>query len=433
VSYKDTELSVTYIQNTIILFQVNFKYICRMLQKRRSQFEFIALMASLMSLVALSIDALLPALEEIGISINVQESHQNQLLITMIFLGLGVGQLFFGPISDSFGRKPMIYLGFLLFVIASFICVSATNLEMMIFGRILQGIGLSAPRTISIAMVRDSFSGNYMAKIMSFIVVIFILVPVVAPAIGKVMLDFYGWRFIFYSQLIYGCFVLLWLRKRQPETLPIEKRIPFSFNLFFNGTKEFLKYKQAVVFTLISGFVTGSFIVYLSASQQIFQEQYHLKEEFPYIFAGLAITVGLATFLNGTFVVRFGMLRLVSVFLVFFTAIPLLYGLLFFGKPNPSIGVLLFFFGIQFFALGFLFGNLRALAMQPVGHIAGIGAAINGFVSTVMAVPIATFIGSYVITTTLPLFLGFLVCGLLSLLLLFYLRLQRRKELVKLT
>lgn len=404
-----------------------------MLQKRRSQFEFIALMASLMSLVALSIDALLPALEEIGISINVQESHQNQLLITMIFLGLGVGQLFFGPISDSFGRKPMIYLGFLLFVIASFICVSATNLEMMIFGRILQGIGLSAPRTISIAMVRDSFSGNYMAKIMSFIVVIFILVPVVAPAIGKVMLDLYGWRFIFYSQLIYGCFVLLWLWKRQPETLPKENRIPFSFNLFFNGTKEFLKYKQAVVFTLISGFVTGSFIVYLSASQQIFQEQYHLKEEFPYIFAGLAITVGLATFLNGTFVVRFGMLRLVSVFLVFFTAIPLLYGLLFFGKSNPSIGVLLFFFGIQFFALGFLFGNLRALAMQPVGHIAGIGAAINGFVSTVMAVPIATFIGSYVITTTLPLFLGFLVCGLLSLLLLFYLRLQRRKELVKLT
>ena len=390
--------------------------------KRASQLEFIALMASLMSLVALSIDALLPALEQIGISIGIQESQNNQLLITMIFLGLGIGQLLFGPISDSFGRKPMIYLGFILFIFASIICVMASSLEIMILGRILQGIGLSAPRTISIAMVRDTFSGDYMARIMSFIVVVFILVPIVAPAIGKIMLDLYGWRFIFYSQLIYGVFVMYWLWKRQPETLPVEKRIPFSIHLFIDGAKEFIKYRQAIVFTLISGFITGSFIVYLSASQHIFQQQYHLTEKFPYIFAGLAITVGLATFLNGTFVLKYGMLKLVSVFLVFFTLIPILYLFFFYGKPNPNIIILLLFFAVQFFSIGFLFGNLRALAMQPIGHIAGIGAAINGFVSTVMAVPIATYIGGFVTTTTLPLFVGFLVCGTLSILLLLFIK-----------
>jgi len=399
-----------------------------MVKQKLAQFEFVALMASLMSLVALSIDAVLPALEQIGISIGIKQSNDTQLLITMIFLGLGFGQLIFGPISDSFGRKPVVYFGFGLFVIASFICVAATSIEMMVFGRILQGIGLSAPRTISISMVRDTFSGDYMAKIMSFIVVVFILVPVVAPAIGKIMLDLYGWEFIFYSQLIYGVFVMFWLWKRQPETLPKEKRIKFSTHLFVDGTKEFIKHKQAIIFTLVSGLITGSFIVYLSASQTIFQEQYDLVDEFPFIFAGLAITVGLATFLNGTFVLKYGMLKLVTLFTVVFTAIPVIYMLFFYGKPNPSITILILFFGMQFFAIGFLFGNLRALAMEPIGHIAGIGAAINGFVSTIMAVPIATYIGTFVITTALPLFIGFFVCGMFSLFALYYLQVLQKKD-----
>lgn len=393
-----------------------------MQNKQSSKIEFIALMASLMSIVAMSIDALLPALEQIGVSIGIQDARDNQLLVTMIFLGLGFGQLFFGPISDSLGRKPVIYIGFTLFVIASFICVNATNIETMVVGRMLQGIGLAAPRTISIAMVRDSFSGNYMAKIMSFIVVIFILVPVVAPAIGKVILDAYGWKAIFYSQLIIGVFIMFWLWKRQPETLPLAKRTKFRFSLFINGAKEFMKHKQSVAFTLLSGCVTGAFMVYLSASQYIFQEQYGLVEEFPYIFAGLAISVGFATFLNGTFVMRFGMYNLVKAFTLMFTIIPLLYVVIFYNQPNPSITVFLIFCGLQFFALGFLFGNLRALAMQPVGHIAGVGSAINGFVSTIMAVPIATFIGSFVTETAFPLFLGFFFCGLASLLILRFLK-----------
>ena len=391
-------------------------------QEKKAQLEFIALMASLMSLVALSIDTLLPALKQIGISIGIQESTDNQLLITMIFLGLGFGQLIFGPLSDSFGRKPMVYFGFIVFVIASFICVSATSIEMMVFGRILQGVGLSAPRTISIAMVRDTFSGDYMARIMSFIVVIFILVPVVAPALGKIMLDNYGWKSIFNSQLIFGGFVMLWLWRRQPETLKPENKKKFTLKMFVTGTKEFVKHRQAIVFTLYSGFITGSFMVYLSASEYIFREQYHLSEEFPYIFAGLAISLGFATFLNGTLVMKYGMLKLVKAATLMFTLIPIIYISLFYGSPNPSVTVLLIFFGLQFFSLGFIFGNTRALAMQPIGHIAGIGSAINGFFSTIMAVPIASYIGSFVKTTALPLFAGFLVCGVCAIVLLMMLK-----------
>ena len=396
--------------------------------RQKSEFEFIVIMAALMSLVSLAIDALLPAMTNIGDTIGITDATNNQLLITMIFLGLGFGQLISGPLSDSYGRKPIIYIGFIVFVFASLICVFSTSLEMMIVGRILQGIGLSAPRTISIAMIRDRFSGNYMAKVMSFVVAIFILVPVVAPALGKIMLDLYGWQSIFYSQLLFGLAVMLWLWKRQPETLKKENKRDFKLALLIAGLREFIKHKNAVIFTFFSGCITGSFMVYLSASQLIFEQQYNLKDEFPFIFAGIALFIGIATFLNGTFVVRLGMFKLVSIFTIIFTLIPFVYIFLYSGETNPSIYVLVTFFGLQFFAIAFLFGNTRALAMEPIGHIAGIGAAINGFVSTIMAVPIATLIGSFINTTALPLFIGFFVCGVIALLLIQYLNFSNRKK-----
>ena len=396
--------------------------------RQKSEFEFIVIMAALMSLVSLAIDALLPAMTNIGDTIGITDATNNQLLITMIFLGLGFGQLISGPLSDSYGRKPIIYIGFIVFVFASLICVFSTSLEMMIVGRILQGIGLSAPRTISIAMIRDRFSGNYMAKVMSFVVAIFILVPVVAPALGKIMLDLYGWQSIFYSQLLFGLAVMLWLWKRQPETLKKENKRDFKLALLIAGLREFIKHKNAVIFTFFSGCITGSFMVYLSASQLIFEQQYNLKDAFPFIFAGIALFIGIATFLNGTFVVRLGMFKLVSIFTLIFTLIPFVYIFLYSGETNPSIYVLVTFFGLQFFAIAFLFGNTRALAMEPIGHIAGIGAAINGFVSTIMAVPIATLIGSFINTTALPLFIGFFVCGVIALLLIQYLNFSNRNK-----
>ena len=378
--------------------------------------EFIAIMALLMSLVALSIDGILPALAVIGTDLGVTDTQKHQLLITMIFLGLGFGQLIFGPLSDSYGRKPIIYVGFLVFAIASIICVNTNSYAVLIAGRILQGIGLASPRTLSIAMIRDSYEGDYMAKVMSFIVMIFILIPIIAPTLGQYLMLTYNWQTIFNVQLGLGILVVFWFWKRQPETLAVSKRIPFRTATLNSGFIEFFKHKQAVAFTLISGFITGSFMVYLSTTQHIFEIQYDLGEDFPLIFASLAIGVGFATYLNGVYVVRIGMKRIALVSLAAYCLSALLYVVLFFNASNPPLWVLLTFFVIQFIAVGFLFGNLRALAMQPIGHIAGVGAAINGFISTVMGVLIASGIGAYVTTTAWPLFLGFSVCGMVSML-----------------
>jgi len=385
-----------------------------MFKAKLSNIEFVTIMASLMAITALAIDAVLPALDIIGKAIGVVDAQDNQLIIIMIFLGLGVGPLIFGPISDSIGRKPLVYVGFGIFIIASMICIFSKSLEMMLFGRILQGIGLSSPRTISIAMVRDTYEGDYMARIMSFITTVFILVPVIAPAMGKFILDHYNWQAIFYVQLIFSVHVSIWFFRRQPETLSKEHKKKWTASIFKNGLKELIKHKNTLGYTVISGFITGSFLVYLSTAQQIFHEQYDLVEEFPLIFAALAITVGVATLSNGSLVLRFGMEKLItwSLILYFFTS--LLYVILFYQTTNPSALILFLFCAVQFFAIGFLFGNLRAIAMQPVGHIAGIASAITGFVSTLMSIPISIYIGGFVKTSVLPMFIGFTICSLIS-------------------
>ncbi|MFD1015222.1 multidrug effflux MFS transporter [Winogradskyella rapida] len=388
-----------------------------MQKEERSQLEFVTLMAALMAMVAIAIDAVLPALPDIGAYLKSTGDTENQKLITTIFLGIGFGQLLFGPLSDSFGRKPMVYCGFVIFVIASIICMTTRSFEMMLLGRILQGVGLSSPRTMSIAIVRDSYSGDHMAKILSIVTMTFILVPVIAPMLGQFLLLHFGWTSIFTVNLIFGSFVMIWFWKRQPETLHKSYQKTFHLSIFKSGSITFFRIKSAVIYTLLSGLVTGSFMVYLSTSQQIFQVQYNLGEYFPYIFASLAVTIGLSTFLNSAIVMRFGMWNLVHIALLVFISTAFIYVVLFWSGVNPPIGVLIGFLMVQFASVAFLFGNYRALAMEPMGHIAGIGSALNGFISTVMAVPIANFIGSFITTSVLPLFLGFLITGIIGLIL----------------
>lgn len=393
-------------------------YFCTMQNEQvKPNFEFVALMASLMSIVALAIDAILPAIIDIGISIHSLDPTRNQLLVTMIFLGLGVGQLFFGPLSDSLGRKPIVYFGFTIFLVASIICLFAPNLEIMLVGRVLQGIGLSAPRTISISIIRDTYRGDYMAKIMSFVTAFFILVPIVAPAIGKTILNLMGWEGIFYIQLFFALVVGVWFWKRQEETLKPEYKVSFSLAVFVTGTKEIFKYKETVSCTIISGLITGSFLVYLSSAQHVFEELYGLTDTFPYVFAGLAFSVGVSTLMNGTLVLRFGMRNLSFLALVLFTTIALGYSLIFLNSKDPSLAVLLIFLSLLFLCLGFIWGNMRSIAMEPIGHIAGIGAAITGFISTILSIPISIFVGSFIQDSVWALFAGLGVCGLLSVLL----------------
>lgn len=386
-----------------------------MMQKTQNpSFEFTALMAALMSIVALSIDTLMPAIAQIGIAVDNLDATKNQQIITMIFLGLGVGQLIFGPLSDAWGRKPVVYLGILIFGMASFVCLSADSLAMMVWGRIFQGIGLSTARTISVAIIRDLYKGDVMARVMSFVTAFFILVPIVAPLFGKFILSFGNWQTIFYIQLILTGLVGLWFWKRQEETLKSEYKTPFSMKLFWGGFLEFMRYKETVVYTIVSGLITGSFLVYLSSAQHVFENLYNMPDVFPYIFAGLALSIGTATFFNGTLVLKYGMRRLSTMALMLFFIIALVFCLVFPNGENPDVLMLLGFLILQFFCLGFLWGNFRAIAMEPIGHIAGVGAAINGFFSTVVSIPIASFIGAFLVDSVWPLFMGLFVCGFLA-------------------
>lgn len=386
-----------------------------MSKKEIPELEFIALMAFLMSNVALAIDAILPGLSEIGQSLNNTDPTDLQLIISMIVLGIGVGQLVFGSISDSFGRKPIVYVGVGLFILASGICLMANDLTTMLIGRILQGVGLSAPRSISISIIRDSYKGDHMARIMSFVSVIFILVPMFAPIIGQLILNYSNWEAIFIFQVIFALIIIFWFAKRQRETLSEKNKVEFSKSLFIEGTKEFFKYKSTIVYTLIAGIMSGAFLTYLGASSHIFQEQYGLKDEFAYIFGILALTMGASTFANGKLVLKYGTKKLAGIALYVFIFSALIYSGLFFSSENPNLYVLMVFLSLQFMSLGFVFGNVNALAMEPIGHIAGIGAALNGFFKTVLAVPITILIGNFIEASALPLFIGFLACGILSL------------------
>ena len=266
-----------------------------------------------------------------------------------------------------------------------------------------------------------------MARIMSFITTIFIIVPMIAPLLGQIILNLFNWEAIFYFQILFITFTIIWFNFRQHETLPKDKRINFSKNIFANGLKEYFKYKGPIVFTIITGFLNGAFFTYLGASQQIFQGQYQLVEEFPYIFGGIAFSFGVAALLNASLVIKLGMMKLVKTSIYFFLGISFLYIILFSYGTNPPVEVLIAFLAIQFLSMGFISGNLSALAMQPIGHIAGIGAAIFSFISMTMGVLISIVIGSQIENTGLPLFVGFFSSGLVTLFLLRYLHVKENK------
>ena len=246
-----------------------------------SYVEFVILVSMMMSLTALSIDAMLPALPQIGDDLNVQDPNNRQLVISTIFLGLAGGQLFFGPLSDKIGRKPAIYAGYGLYIIGSVISLFAFSFPMMLFGRLLQGAGVSAPRAVTLALVRDQYEGRAMARVMSFVMTVFILIPMIAPSLGQAILFFSGWRSIFGIFVLLAVITLAWFGFRMPETLAQENRIPFSFGRITSALREILKIRSAVGYTLSAGFISGAFLGYLSSTQQIFQEQYALGDLFP--------------------------------------------------------------------------------------------------------------------------------------------------------
>lgn len=380
--------------------------------------EFVALMAFTMSLVALSIDAMLPAFPDMVRDLQVSGANDIQLSISLLFVGLAAGQLFYGPLSDSIGRKPAIYMGFLLFIAGSLLSMAAVSFHLMLFGRLLQGIGAAGPRVVSVALIRDRFHGSEMARVMSFIMTVFILVPIFAPALGQGILLFAGWRAIYGSFVLLAVITMLWLGLRQAETLAKEQRKPFTLRNIRAGYREVLLSRVSVVYTLVAGCVSGAFLGYLNSSQQIFQEHYDLGTQFPLYFAMLAIAVGCASLLNSQLVMRLGMHALANQALWMMMLLSWLFLLIvWLSGGHPPLWLFMVICLALFFCVGVLFGNLNSIAMEPLGHIAGTGAAAVGSFSTVMAVVLGFLIGRGYDGSLFPLAIGFVCLSMISVLL----------------
>ena len=379
--------------------------------------EFVILVSLMMALTALSIDAMLPALSQIGSDLQVQNANDRQLVISMIFLGLSLGQLFFGPLSDSTGRKPAIYGGLLLFMGGTLLSMFSLNFPMMLTGRLLQGVGVSAPRAVTLALVRDQFAGRAMARVMSFVMTVFILVPMLAPTMGQAILSFAGWRAIFGSFLLLAVIALTWFALRQPETLAPEHRAPFTGQRILHTTQEIIKNRLALGYTVTAGLVSGAFVGYLNSAQQIFQEQYGLGELFPIYFGVIASSIGLASLSNSRLVMRFGMRLLVrSALITIFVLSAVALALAIFLPEQPPLWLFMAYLMLSFFCVGVLFGNLNSLAMEPLGHVAGIGAAVVGSLSTLISTLLGTLIGQNYNGTIVPLVIGLGVLAGLSVL-----------------
>ncbi len=383
--------------------------------------EFIILMATLMSLMALAIDAMLPALDLIGLSLGVEDPNDNQLIISSLFLGMAMGLMLYGPISDSYGRKITLYLGVSIFLIGDVISILSDDFSLMIIGRLCQGFGAAACRVITIAMIRDRFDGPKMAKVMSLIMMVFIMVPVLAPSVGQVILLFASWRAIFLLLLAFALIGVIWLHLRQPETLAIEKRLPFSLRVIGQGISETLKHPQSRTYTIAAGIMFGAFIGYLSSAQQILQIQYQLDSTFSLYFGFLALAIGMASFANSKLVMIFSMEKLCVIALSLISLLSLLF--FFYASSyngQPPLVALMSYLSLTFFCLGILFGNFNTLALHPLGHIAGVATSVISTLQTLLSVMVGYVVGQAYDGGVLPLVTGFLICGAITLLLMAY-------------
>jgi DHA1 family bicyclomycin/chloramphenicol resistance-like MFS transporter len=396
-------------------------------KRSRSSVEFIILVAFLNAVAAISIDAMLPAVGLMARELGASNPNSRQFIITTFFAGLMVGTLVYGPWSDSLGRKPAIIIGLVFYSLGSLVCLLSESFGMMLVGRFLQGFGAAAPRYISVAMVRDRHSGAAMARVMSFVILVFLLVPMLSPGIGQLVLLIASWRAIFVAFVICGVLSGIWLWCRQEETLLPENRRPFSFAALGNAAGQVLRHPIAMGYTIASGLNYGIFIIYLNTSQQIFAEEYAQGAYFPLWFAFFASGFALAMVVNARLVSLCGMRRLSSLALRMLVIISVLFlGVCLLLEGHPPIWALALFLFTGCFFSGLLLANFNAIIMEPLGGVAGMGAAISGTLSSAIAILCGGCIGLLYQGTVIPLVAGF--AGLSTMALVVVLLTSRRRR-----
>lgn len=383
-------------------------------QQRLPLPEFIAMLAFLFATIAFSIDAMLPALPDIAADLTPDNVNRAQLILTTFVAGMGLGTLFAGPLSDALGRKRTITIGFGIYIAATIAAIYADSLELLLVARFVQGLGAAGPRIVGLALVRDLYEGREMARISSFVMMIFIMIPAVAPTLGAGIIAISDWHGVFLAFIAFALIGALWLNIRQAETLPPAARRPLRIGTLYAAAREVLSDRQVMLATLILTLGFGQMFGLLSSAQQLFGETYGKGENFHLWFAAMALLSGSGTVLNATFVMRFGMRRIAKWAYVMQTIVSglaltlILSGVLPQGLEFPVF----FFWAVSvFFMAGVTFGNLNALALQRMGHIAGMAASIVAAISTLAAVLIAAPVGLLYNGTAIPAITATLICS----------------------
>lgn len=372
-------------------------------------------MAAMTALDALSIDSMIPALAQIDADLGMSNPNQRQWIVTSLFFGFALGVLVFGFVADAIGRRAPVMCAFAIFVVGTLICMQSTNLGWMLAGRVCQGVGASGPYVLSIAIVRDTYQGRKMARVMSLVMMVFIGAPIVAPFIGQLVLMVAGWRSIFGVLLAFCVAIALWFWRRQPETLAVEKRVPLKLKSIASNACEVLGNRQSRTYTIAMALAGGAFIAYLSTAQQIFQEIYQTGNSFPAVFASLASTIGLSSWLNSRWVETLGMARLLgrALLMVFCFSVLYLIGSLLWSATPPFWFYYLYLAGV-IFSYGLIFSNLTSLALEPMGHIAGAASSVVNSVGTIGSLIVAATIGANLHNSVTPVVVGFGLACLLA-------------------
>lgn len=378
--------------------------------------EFIAMMATLMGLNALAIDIMLPALPDIGAGFGNDNANDRQLVISFYLIGAGFGQLLFGPLIDRFGRRNPLMFCFGAYVITALAATIVSSFPALVLLRLLQGLGTAGFRVAALAIVRDLHHGRAMAEILSLVFMIFMIAPIIAPGIGQLILFVAPWQGIFLFVAIAGSISWAWTYIRLPETLDPENRRPLTMKSIFGGFKIVLTNRVSMIYSIAGMFIFGSLVGMLNSSQQIFVEIYDLGSLFPIAFAGVAVLMAIASFLNSRMVKQYGMRRLAHFALIVFTicaiillalsiimevSLPLFYGLL----------------GLLFFMFSWTAPNMNSLSMNPLGKVAGTAASTFGFFQTLGGALFGLWIGRLYDGTIIPLAAGFAIAGSVSLIL----------------
>jgi len=376
--------------------------------------EFVVIIASIMALNPLAMDMMLPALPNIASAFHLADANRPQMVLSTFIIGFGVGQFVMGPLSDRFGRRPVLLGGMTVYGIASLLAIAAPTFETLLLARALQGLGTSATRVIATSIVRDCYAGRRMASVMSLAMMVFIAVPVLAPSFGQAVLLLTQWRGIFVVLMLYGVVALIWSALRMPETLPVSRRRSLAVREVFDAFRQTVTNRQTLGYALTAGGVVGSLFAFVFTSQQVFTEIYKLGPYFPVAFAAVANGTAIAGFINSRFVDRLGMRVISHGALLGYVAVS---GIMLAAAKLQMLPLPLFMFlsALMMFAFGLMISNFTALAMEPQGRIAGTASSLYGSITTLLGIGIGTKMGQDYDGTLLPFATGFFLCTLASL------------------